>query len=682
MILKGMPFDTVSYDFVNSGDNSSSGRSEPVWNVTVLTQLNDDIFRRLIPAIVVLVAMMVLGVAGNVVIVYIFIRKMRKSSQNLLLLSLGVFDLVSSCVGVPSEIYDMRNYYFYQSSQACKAMRFLTTLPLLASILVLLVIAVDRYRKICKPLHHQIHLAHARIAIFIVIVVALIFSVPALFLYGHRTFPTPTAGVMGHDCSVDDAYRNSVLPIVYEGVFAAAFVLCTLVLVSLYLRIWMETRRHRKYMKTHASMGRIKLDEFIGSSVCLESSTDPTPEVHTLTSQASLSSKSPASSLRSLKKRWRSGRYNAKLRHTQVDQRVEPETTEPLPVKNVALENGGHGDGRNDPLVDTGTHEPVSDVVNTNSSPFMNRRQSAVTFELSPYPTESLDSTTEDFDSQNEIREFQTVDLDSQADNFDSSGENLDSSVKILNSKSGDLDCSKEILDSRSNNFDSSGENVESSAENFDSKTENLDAKADHQDSQIDIVNFPSDDSKSKEALPSTDEETELSSKKENLNGITSTANLENTTTPARESQESPEKDSAAIQNQRIQLRKPEVLRKPGRLLKTKSSQSLYYAARVKKALRATRMTVIACVITIGFILSYLPHLILIILRSVIVDFEHNFNDASLVLYNIFLRSYFVNTVLNIFVYGSMNLEFRSALVCVWKKIKSPFVRDSSQSEC
>lgn len=110
----------------------------------------------------------------------------------------------------------------------------------------------------------------------------------------------------------------------------------------------------------------------------------------------------------------------------------------------------------------------------------------------------------------------------------------------------------------------------------------------------------------------------------------------------------------------------------PNRVLKhSKSTQSLT-AKRVKRALRATRTTVIASVITIGFIVSFLPHLILVILRSVKIDFEHHLGDVSLIFYNILLRSYFANNVINIFVYGSMNLEFRSQLLKLWTNLQHP----------
>ncbi|CAL1544838.1 unnamed protein product, partial [Lymnaea stagnalis] len=224
-----------------------------MWNTSVLEELNDAMFLRLAPAIAVFIGLMVVGVVGNIFVCYIFMKKLRKTTQNFLLLCLGFFDLVSTVVGIPSEIWDMRHYYLYDSSPwACKSMRFLTTLPSFASIMVLMVIAVDRYRKVCKPLHGQIHITYAKIAIIAIVIVSVIFSVPALYIYGHRTFQTPLAGVYGHDCSVDDYFRDKSYPLIYEAILASLFVLFTAALVSLYIRIWMETRRHRKYMKTHA----------------------------------------------------------------------------------------------------------------------------------------------------------------------------------------------------------------------------------------------------------------------------------------------------------------------------------------------------------------------------------------------------------------------------------------------
>lgn len=114
----------------------------------------------------------------------------------------------------------------------------------------------------------------------------------------------------------------------------------------------------------------------------------------------------------------------------------------------------------------------------------------------------------------------------------------------------------------------------------------------------------------------------------------------------------------------------------PNKLQRSRSEQSLLAAKRSQKALKSTRTTILAFAITVGFIVSYLPYLILAILRSVIENFGQQFDYASLNVYNIFLRSYFVNNVLNIFVYSYMHLEFRMQLSELWQRLTQSVSKD------
>ena len=93
--------------------------------------------------------------------------------------------------------------------------------------------------------------------------------------------------------------------------------------------------------------------------------------------------------------------------------------------------------------------------------------------------------------------------------------------------------------------------------------------------------------------------------------------------------------------------------------------------ATKRKSNHSNRLTVISFVITIGFIISYLPHVILVILRTVVLGMEHDLSTASLIVYNVCLRSPMINTVINIFVYGTMNVEFRNALHSIWTRLKA-----------
>lgn len=104
----------------------------------------------------------------------------------------------------------------------------------------------------CKPLHCQLQLVHARAGVAVAAAVAIVVAGPALSIYGNRTVDTSVAGLRGCDCSVQDKHQGRLYPLLYELVFGAAFVAYTVVLAGLYLAVWVETRRHRKYMASHS----------------------------------------------------------------------------------------------------------------------------------------------------------------------------------------------------------------------------------------------------------------------------------------------------------------------------------------------------------------------------------------------------------------------------------------------
>ncbi|RUS80077.1 hypothetical protein EGW08_012155 [Elysia chlorotica] len=239
-------------DFVESRHvNTGYGAMNDTDTTSILRDMNDAMFLRLSPAVAFLALLMTIGVMGNLAICYIFGFKLGASTQNFLLLSIGIFDLLSCTLGIPAEIIDLRHYFLFESEELCKIMRFCTTFPTLGSIQVLLVIAADRYRKVCQPLYGQIELIHARLALAAILIVAFVFSVPALYLYGHRTFQTKIPGIVGQECSIVDKHAGGRFPIVYQTTLATCFVISTIALSIIYLKIWMETKRHRKYMKRH-----------------------------------------------------------------------------------------------------------------------------------------------------------------------------------------------------------------------------------------------------------------------------------------------------------------------------------------------------------------------------------------------------------------------------------------------
>ncbi|BFZ11111.1 hypothetical protein BsWGS_14150 [Bradybaena similaris] len=174
---------------------------------------------------------------------------MTKCAQHFLIVSLAVFDLISGTVVMPTEIVDMEQYYMFESIIACKMLRFVNACTNNSSILMLLVIAADRYKNVVQPLHPQKTIHSARLSLLLVTVASLLFSWPALILFGIRSVDVGIPNVRGKDCTIDDSYQGTAFPLVYNGLQFASFTAVSASLVVIYVRIFKETRRHFKYIK-------------------------------------------------------------------------------------------------------------------------------------------------------------------------------------------------------------------------------------------------------------------------------------------------------------------------------------------------------------------------------------------------------------------------------------------------
>ncbi|XP_046582528.1 orexin receptor type 2-like isoform X1 [Haliotis rubra] len=226
--------------------------SEPVCNSSLtevdhdlLMQENDRHALQYIPVMIYVAMLMVTGVFGNGLVVYVYRRRFKKTSSNYFILTMAIFDLVACLIGMPTEIYDLRYPYAFYSSSGCKIFRFAETFSIYGSACVLLEIAFDRYFKICRPLM-VISLFKIKMLCILAAVMALVLSAPAAVIFGISHPIIPNTNLMGYDCSIDKDYKNKVFQIVYYGVLMLIFVAFLLILTVLYIRIWMEIRSRQK----------------------------------------------------------------------------------------------------------------------------------------------------------------------------------------------------------------------------------------------------------------------------------------------------------------------------------------------------------------------------------------------------------------------------------------------------
>lgn len=126
--------------------------------------------------------MMLLGVIGNTLVLYLFTFKFPKSNHRIYILCLAVLDMIACSICIPAVIAGTITITC-NSAVACTLIEFLFYFNSSGSGLILVVIAVDRYKKICYPLGKQMNERMAKIACSIAIVISVLIAWPAPILY-------------------------------------------------------------------------------------------------------------------------------------------------------------------------------------------------------------------------------------------------------------------------------------------------------------------------------------------------------------------------------------------------------------------------------------------------------------------------------------------------------------------
>ena len=87
------------------------------------------------------------------------------------------------------------------------------------------------------------------------------------------------------------------------------------------------------------------------------------------------------------------------------------------------------------------------------------------------------------------------------------------------------------------------------------------------------------------------------------------------------------------------------------------------------KEIRAGRTTMILFIVTLIFVLSFVPYLAIVTMRYIRRDLTKSLTPAQLTIYNLTLRSYLLNSAVNPIVYCFLNRQFRMKVKLFFKSI-------------
>ncbi|XP_076084135.1 uncharacterized protein LOC143054924 [Mytilus galloprovincialis] len=208
---------------------------------------NYNLAKALTPVTIYLIILMIIGIFGNSLVIYVYKFRFKRSTSRIFILSLAIFDLLTCLFGMPYHILDMIYPLTFVWNGVCKGLSFALTFTILASIFVLNLIAIDRYRKICIPFKKQLSGKGTLIMCWVVVFVALIMAVPIIFIYGSVEVETRIPNVPGMECYISADLMDSVIPMIYDATNILIFVVTVFLLSVLYIKVGIVVWKRKQF---------------------------------------------------------------------------------------------------------------------------------------------------------------------------------------------------------------------------------------------------------------------------------------------------------------------------------------------------------------------------------------------------------------------------------------------------
>ena len=198
-------------------------------------QLNEEMRLALMPVTVFMGIEAVFGLLGNLLILYVFLFHYHKCNFKFFALCLSFIDITSTLTTIPGAMLKQTFWYVYPIPLMCKIITYFEEFTVCAYILVFSLIAIDRYRKVCRPLAWQIKPRVAIILLIVLLMVSLFVTMPALFLGGTHTLLREIEGrnVTVTECNIDSAFVDTVFPGLYMNLLGCIVILPSLGLVMM-----------------------------------------------------------------------------------------------------------------------------------------------------------------------------------------------------------------------------------------------------------------------------------------------------------------------------------------------------------------------------------------------------------------------------------------------------------------
>ena len=214
-----------------------------------MANLSQEYAEILLPCTVFITVAGALGIVGNIIVIILYWCKIEdENGDRYFIPVLAVVDMLGS---ITMTIYNLMDNYFifnYPSEHLCRWLTFSMMFNGLLSPTLLLVIAVQRYKKVCQPSERHVTLKWRRCSIFFSVIFSAFIMMPCLFFSGTSTMTVNFQGqnVTGTLCKIidhDNARHYRSLIFLHLGGIYTLLTAILIILVVLYALIAVRIRK-------------------------------------------------------------------------------------------------------------------------------------------------------------------------------------------------------------------------------------------------------------------------------------------------------------------------------------------------------------------------------------------------------------------------------------------------------
>lgn len=216
---------------------------------------HDEIIKR-IPVAIVVGLFSVVGIMGNFHILIVFSRNLNNfSTYHVMVSALAVSDLFVCATYLPVEITMVMKPLSFDFDLTCRLSLLNSYIWGIWSAFLTVLIAVERYRRICYPVRAQISCSTARKFCLVLFLIAMFNAAPIGYIAGTHTIALSN-DTDGYECFVSDDLTESYIPTGYFFFLLFEVLVLGFAIVLLYLPIRRAIQRSNTLRKHHAKISK------------------------------------------------------------------------------------------------------------------------------------------------------------------------------------------------------------------------------------------------------------------------------------------------------------------------------------------------------------------------------------------------------------------------------------------